>query len=71
MLEVKTKVISNHIKRCFHTVSERFSEMKHNGNTSKSTHFGFETVKESEKAEKGMISNSVSKRNVIVQWCKN
>jgi hypothetical protein len=54
ILEVKAKIIANYGKRSFHTVSERLSEIKHEGNTSKETHFGFETVKETEKAEKGM-----------------
>ncbi|KDR18513.1 2-methoxy-6-polyprenyl-1,4-benzoquinol methylase, mitochondrial [Zootermopsis nevadensis] len=51
LLEVKRRIISNY-GIGFHTVSKRLYEMKHEGNASKETHFGFETVKETEKAEK-------------------
>jgi hypothetical protein len=51
---IKTKIIPNYGKRGFHTISKTFSKIKHEGASSKETHFGFETVKESEKAEKGM-----------------
>jgi hypothetical protein len=54
MQVIKTKLIHDYGKRSFRTVSKKFSEIKHEGVSSKETHFGFETVKESEKAEKGM-----------------
>lgn len=55
MLEViKTKVLHDYGKRSLCTISKRISEVKHKGVSSKETHFGFETVKESEKGEKGM-----------------
>jgi hypothetical protein len=53
-LEVmKTKIIS-HYGKSFRTSSKIMSYMKHEEDSFKETHFGFETVKESEKAEKGM-----------------
>lgn len=64
ILEVKRRIISNY-GIGFHTVSKRLYEMKHEGNASKETHFGFETVKETEKAEKGMISIFLCNSNRI------
>jgi hypothetical protein len=53
-LEVmKIKIIS-HCGKSFRSSSEAMSYMKYEEDSSKETHFGFETVKESEKAEKGM-----------------
>lgn len=53
-LEVmKRKILSNYGKS-FRTSSKIMSYMKNEEDYSRETHFGFETVKESEKAEKGM-----------------
>jgi hypothetical protein len=51
-LEVmKMKIIYNY-GRSFRTSSKRIY-IKHEEDSSKETHFGFETIKESEKSEKG------------------
>jgi hypothetical protein len=50
---MKMKIISNYGKS-FRTSSKAMSYVKYEKDSSKETHFGFETVKESEKAEKGM-----------------
>jgi hypothetical protein len=51
---IKTKIIPNYGKRSFHSITKTFAKINHEGASSKETHFGFETVKETEKAEKGM-----------------
>lgn len=50
---MKMKIIS-HYGKSFRTSSKAMSYTKYEEDSSKETHFGFETVKESEKAEKGM-----------------
>jgi len=50
---MKKKIIPYHGKS-FRTSSKVVSYMKYEEDSTKETHFGFETVKESEKAEKGM-----------------
>lgn len=52
---MKKKIIS-HYGKSFRTSSKAVSYMKYEEDSTKETHFGFETVKESEKAEKGMSS---------------
>jgi hypothetical protein len=53
ILQFKTKIICIYGKRGFITASKSLSEIKYEENTSRQTHFGFENVKETEKAEKG------------------
>jgi hypothetical protein len=56
---IKEKRIYNYGKRSFRTISTTFSEINNERVSSKETHFGFETVKESEKAEKGMTNKII------------
>lgn len=51
---IKIKLKPNYGKQCFHTISKTFAKVNQEEASSKETHFGFETVKETEKAEKGM-----------------
>jgi hypothetical protein len=51
---IRTKIIPNYGKRSLRTISKTFEKINHEGASTKETHFGFETVKETEKAEKGM-----------------
>jgi len=55
-LEVMKKKIISHYGKSFRTSSNAVSYMKYEEDSTKETHFGFQTVKESEKAEKGMSS---------------
>ena len=55
-LEVTKMKIISHYGKSFRTSSKAISYMKYEEDSTKETHFGFETVKESEKAEKGMSS---------------
>jgi len=62
---IKTKNIYNYGKRSFCTVLKEFSEIKHGEGASMETHFGFETVKETEKAEKGMTGHILMTRIIF------
>jgi len=52
-LEVMKMKIISHYGKSFRTSSKATAYMKYEEDSTKETHFGFETVKESEKAEKG------------------
>lgn len=58
-LEVMKMKIISHYGKSFRTSSKTISYMKYEEDSTKETHFGFETVKESEKAEKGMNNRIV------------